>query len=111
LVAEGYDLDKILSKVSDIVHVEPFEVWAAGKEPKRVEARRLMCYWAVKDLGISMAEPQKRAHSPSRCKSGTAGNLQSSRRLKLSLSGVSLSVKKHKITTTNLSSLREKLEN
>ena len=52
----------------------PTEVWAAGKEPKRVEARSLLCYWAVRDLGISMAEL--------------------SRRLKLSLSGVSLSVKR-----------------
>jgi hypothetical protein len=42
------------------------------KEPKRVKARSLLCYWAV--LGINMAEL--------------------SRRLKLSLSGVSLSVKR-----------------
>ena len=44
---------------------------AVGKEPKRVEARSLLCYWAVRDPGISMAEL--------------------SRRLKLPLSGVSLS--------------------
>ena len=56
------------------MQVEPSELWAAGKEPKRVEARSLLCYWAVRDLGISMAEL--------------------SRRLKLSLSGVSLSVKR-----------------
>ena len=74
MVAEGYDLDKIVSKVSDLMQLEPSELWAAGKEPKRVEARSLLCYWAVRDLGISMAEL--------------------SRRLKLSLSGVSLSVKR-----------------
>jgi len=74
LASEGYDLDKVASRVCDIVQVEPSEVWAAGKEPKRVEARSLLCYWAVRDLGISMAEL--------------------SRRLKLSLSGVSLSVKR-----------------
>ena len=74
LASEGYDLDKVASRVCDIVHLEPSEVWAAGKEPKRVEARSLLCYWAVRDLGISMAEL--------------------SRRLKLSLSGVSLSVKR-----------------
>jgi hypothetical protein len=54
LVAEGYDLDKIVSKVSNLVQVESSELWAAGKEPKRVEARSLLCYWAVRDLGISM---------------------------------------------------------
>ena len=56
------------------MHVEPSELRAAGKEPKRVEAISLLCYWAVRDLGISMAEL--------------------SRPLKLSLSGVSLSVKR-----------------
>jgi hypothetical protein len=73
LVAEGYDLDKIVSKVCDVMQLEPFNIWAPGKERIRVEARSLLCYWAVRDLGINMAEL--------------------SRRLKLSLSGISLSVK------------------
>jgi putative transposase len=77
LASEGYDLDKIASKVCDLVHLELSELWARGKEPKRVKARSLLCYWAVRDLGISMAEL--------------------SRRLKLSLSGVSLSVKREEI--------------
>ena len=58
--------------MSDLMQLKPFEIWAPGKERKRVEARSLLCYWAVRDLGINMAEL--------------------SRRLKLSLSGVSLSV-------------------
>jgi len=74
LVAKGYDLDKIVSKVSDLMQLKPFEIRAPGKERKRVEARSLLCYWAVRHLGINMA--------------------QLSRRLKLSLSGVSLSVKR-----------------
>ena len=71
MVAEGYDLDKIVSKVWNLMQLEPSDIWALGKERKRVEARSLLCYWAVRNLGISMAEL--------------------SRRLKLSLSGVSLS--------------------
>jgi REP element-mobilizing transposase RayT len=74
LAAKGYDLDEIASKVCDLVQVEPADLWAVGKEPKRVEARSLLCYWAVRHLGISMTEL--------------------SRRLNLSLSGVSLSVKR-----------------
>ena len=74
LVAKGYDLDKIASKVSDLMQLKPFEIWAPGKERKRVEARSLLCYWAVRDLGINMAKLL-------RCS-------------KLSLSGVSLSVKR-----------------
>lgn len=74
LAAEGYDLDKIVSKVCEVMQLEPFNIYAPGKERIRVEARSLLCYWAVRDLGINMAEL--------------------SRRLKLSLSGVSLSVKR-----------------
>ena len=44
------------------------------KQRTRVEARSLLCYWAVRDLGITMAEL--------------------ARRLNLSLSWVSLSVKR-----------------
>ena len=74
LQAKGYDLDKLAFRVSDLMQVEPAELWAPGKERKRVEARSLLCYWAVRDLGINMAEL--------------------SRRLNLSLSGISLSVKR-----------------
>ena len=74
----------------DALYIYRFEIMIL----LRVKAKSLLCYWVVRDLGISMAELQKRAHSPSRCKSGTAGHLQLSRRLKLSLSGVSLSVKR-----------------
>jgi hypothetical protein len=41
LVAEGYDPDKIVSRVCDLMQVEPSELWAAGKKPKWVEARSL----------------------------------------------------------------------
>jgi putative transposase len=74
LAAEGYDLDTIGSKVCDMMDVEASSLWAPGKERKRVEARSVLCYWAVRDLGTNMAEL--------------------SRRLRLSISGVSLSVKR-----------------
>jgi putative transposase len=74
LAAEGYDLDTIASKVSDMMDLEASSLWAPGKERKRVEARSVFCYWAVRGLGTNLAEL--------------------SRRLKLSLSGVSLSVKR-----------------
>jgi len=76
LAAKGYDLDKIASKVCDVMQLEPFNIWATGKERTLVKARSLLCYWAVRDLCITMAEL--------------------SRRLNLSLSGISLSVKRGK---------------
>ena len=51
------------------MEVEATEVWKSGKSRRRVAARSLLCFWAVRELGISMAEM--------------------SRRLNLSLSGVS----------------------
>ena len=74
LHAKGYDLDKVASKVSELLELRPSEIWAPGKERHRVKARSLLCYWASRDLGISMAEL--------------------ARRLNLSLAGVSLSVKR-----------------
>jgi len=74
LAAEGYDLDTIASRVCDMMGLEASSLWAPGKERKRVEARSILCYWAVRDLGSNLAEL--------------------SRRLKLSLSGVCLSVKR-----------------
>ena len=74
LSARGYDLDTIASRVRHIMRLDASCLWAPGKERKRVEARSVLCYWAVRDLGISMADL--------------------SRRLKLSISGVSLSVKR-----------------
>jgi len=74
LQAQGIDIAKIATRVSELMGVEPWGIWAPGKERKRVNARSLLCYWAVRDLGISMAEV--------------------SRRLGLSPSGVSQSVKR-----------------
>jgi putative transposase len=74
LVSKGYDLDRLASKVCDIRNLELYNIWAPGKDRKRVEARSLLCYWAVRELGVTMAEL--------------------SRRLNISLSGVSISVKR-----------------
>jgi putative transposase len=74
LQARGIDLARIASQVSELMALDPLGLWGPGKERNRVNARSLLCYWAVRKLGLSMAEL--------------------SRRLRLSLSGVSQSVKR-----------------
>ena len=74
LLADGYDLERLAVKVSELMGIKASEIWAPGKERKRVKARSLYCYWATRELGISMAEL--------------------ARKLKLSLSSISLSVKR-----------------
>ena len=55
LRARGFDLATIASRVSEVLGVKPEEVWAEGKYRRIVEARSLLCYWAVRELGIPMS--------------------------------------------------------
>jgi putative transposase len=55
LKAQGFDLDKVASRVADLLQSNSDVVWAAGKHRHIVEARSLLCFWAVRELGISMA--------------------------------------------------------
>jgi putative transposase len=55
LKAQGFDLDMVASRVADLLRIECDRVWAPGKHRQVVEARSLLCFWAVRELGISMA--------------------------------------------------------
>ena len=55
LRSRGMDLDSIASRVSKVLDMKPEEVWTEGKCRRVVEARSLLCYWAVKELGLSMS--------------------------------------------------------
>ncbi len=60
LKAMGIDLDMVAQRVADIVGLEIQDVWASGKYRKIVQARSLLCYWAVRELGESMASMARR---------------------------------------------------
>jgi chromosomal replication initiation ATPase DnaA len=49
----GFDLDALSFVVAELLKIDPKQVWAAGKQPERVRARSLFCYWAVRELGFS----------------------------------------------------------
>lgn len=51
----GFDLERVASRVSEELGLRPEEVWAKGKYRRIVEARSLLCYWAVRELGVSMS--------------------------------------------------------
>jgi putative transposase len=55
LRARGVNLAFIASRVSQVLGVKPEEVWAEGKYRHIVEARSLLCYWAVRELGEPMS--------------------------------------------------------
>lgn len=52
LKAAGYDLDKLIEKVCDLIDMKPDQIPLPGKKPKQVRARSLVCYWAVSELGL-----------------------------------------------------------
>jgi hypothetical protein len=74
LQAAGVDLEQVAKKVCELLRLKTPELWAPGKHRRRVQARSLFCYWACRELGISMAAL--------------------SRKLNISESAVSLSVKR-----------------
>ena len=55
LRARGVNLAFIASRVSQVLGVKPEEVWAEGKNRRIVQARSLLCHWAVRELGLSMS--------------------------------------------------------
>jgi putative transposase len=55
LRSKGFDLERVASRVSEVLGVEPEEVWARGKYRRVVAARSLLCFWSVRELGISMS--------------------------------------------------------
>ena len=82
LKSKGFDLEMIADRVGSVMDIDVSEIWKSGKLKDRVAARSLFCFWAVREFGAGMTEV--------------------SRRLKLSLSGVSQSViRSEKIAETN----------
>ncbi len=56
LKSQGYDIEKLADKVANIFSIRPEEIFQSGKQPLKVKARSLFCYWAVEELGYTMAD-------------------------------------------------------
>ncbi len=56
LEADGFTIDQVAQRVAAILGVKCEQVWEKGKYPQTVKARSLLCYWAVRELGISATE-------------------------------------------------------
>lgn len=50
---QGVDLEKLTEIVAEVLRVEPVELETPGRQPNRVQARSLFCYWAVRKLGTT----------------------------------------------------------
>lgn len=50
----GVGFDEVLQLAAEIFKLEAREIMTVGKQPLRVKARSLLCYWAVRELGHSV---------------------------------------------------------
>jgi len=62
LKQKGYDLDKAEQRASELCALSVEELRMKGRGKKRVEARSLAIYWAVRKLGISGVQLAKHYH-------------------------------------------------
>ena len=56
----GYDLGWIAARAAETYGIEVDDIFLKGKQQKRVKARSLFCFWAVRELGISLTELARR---------------------------------------------------
>jgi len=56
LKARGYDFDRAVARVAEVMGMTSEQVTAFGKSPQTVKARSLLCFWAHRKLGMSTIE-------------------------------------------------------
>ena len=54
LKAVDFSLEQAAARVGKLFSIAPEEIFKPGKQPSRVKARSLFCYWAVHELGHTM---------------------------------------------------------
>jgi REP element-mobilizing transposase RayT len=57
---QGYDLERVAARVAKLYRMEVHEFLAKGRQPQRVRARSLMCFWAVRQFGIPLTDIARR---------------------------------------------------
>mgnify|MGYP006293487981 CR=1 FL=1 len=60
LAAKGITVEHVMSLVSDLLSVQPDELFGPGKNRTVVKGRSLLCFWLVRELGISMTDIAER---------------------------------------------------
>jgi putative transposase len=56
LKSEGFELDDVAQRVADVMGLPVEVVWENSRRSPTVRSRSLLCYWASKELGLSMTE-------------------------------------------------------
>jgi putative transposase len=56
----GYDADWVAKRVADIYNLDPRDFLSKGRQQLKVRARSLFCFWAVRELGMSLRDLARR---------------------------------------------------
>jgi len=56
LKAEGYDLKKLVKRVSEITGIRSTQIFDSQRDKKRTDARSILCFWAKEELGMTQRE-------------------------------------------------------
>lgn len=60
LKADGFNIDQVAERVAALLGMKCEHLWRRGKHPQTVKARSLLCYWSVRELGITATELARR---------------------------------------------------
>ena len=58
--ARGVNLESLAERVAEIFDMPASELWIPGKHRWRVRAKSVLCYWANRELEVSMSELSRR---------------------------------------------------
>jgi len=54
LKRQGVGFEQLVERVAELCHMDPQEVVAQGRQQRKVTARSLLCFWAVRELGLPL---------------------------------------------------------
>ena len=54
LKRQGFDLDRIAARVAEVLNMDQDEILSKGRQRRKVKARSLLCFWAARELGVSL---------------------------------------------------------
>jgi REP element-mobilizing transposase RayT len=73
LKMQGYDFDKLVERVSNAFELKAEQILGSSKQPRRVRARSILCFYAVKELQMSGTEVAERVNMSKSAVSRAAG--------------------------------------
>jgi len=60
LRAKGYDLNELARRVARLFEVDQDHLWSSTRSSNLIQARSLLCYWAIHELGTTATAIAKR---------------------------------------------------